>query len=64
MIPWPLVRSFRARPGARVWWFVWAELGTGKKAPLPGTQGSRGRAEEIAAELTAAHGEHLAGGGG
>ena len=60
VIPWSLVRSFRARPGGRGWWFVWAELGTGKKVVLPGPQGSRGRAERIAAELMAAHREHLA----
>jgi hypothetical protein len=60
-IPWYLVRSFRARPGGRGWWFVWVELGTGKKVVLPGPQGSRGRAERIAAELMAAHREHLAG---
>jgi Bacterial PH domain len=59
-ISWSLVRSFRARPGGRGWWFVWAELGTGKKVPLPGPQGSRNRAERIAAELTEAHREHLA----
>jgi hypothetical protein len=63
VIPWSLVRSFWARPGGN-WWFVWAELGTGKKVPLPGPQGSRARAERIAAELTAAHREHLAGGSG
>jgi hypothetical protein len=60
VIPWSLVRSFRARPGGRGVWFVWVELGTGKKVVLPGPQGSRGRAERIAAELMAAHREHLA----
>lgn len=60
VIPWSLVRSFRARPGGRGWWFVWAELSTGKKVMLPGVQGSSGRAERIAAELMAAHREHLA----
>jgi hypothetical protein len=59
-IPWSLVRSFRARPGGRGWWFVWVEPGTGKKVVLPGPQGSRGRAERIAADLMAAHREHLA----
>jgi hypothetical protein len=60
VIPWSLVRSFQARPGSWDWWFVWVELGTGKKVRLPGPQGTRGRAERIAAELTATHREHLA----
>jgi Bacterial PH domain len=58
-IPWSLVRLFRARPGGKGWWFVWVELGTGKKVVLPGAQGSRGRAERITTELMAAHREHL-----
>ena len=61
VIPWSLVRSFRAQPGGRGWWFVRVELGTGKKVLLPGPQGSRARAERITAELTAVHQEHLAG---
>lgn len=60
VIPWSLVRSFRARPDGRGWWFVWVELSTGKKVVLPGAQGSSGRAERIATELMAAHREHLA----
>jgi len=63
VIPWSLVRSFQARPGSRGMWFVRAELSTGKKVLLPGPQGRRSRAERIAAELTAAHREHLAAGG-
>jgi Bacterial PH domain len=62
LIPWSLVRSFRAVPGGRGWWFVRAELVTGKKVLLRGPQGNRDRAERIAAELTAAHREHFAGG--
>jgi PH (Pleckstrin Homology) domain-containing protein len=60
VIPWSLVRSFRARPGGRGWWFVWVELGTSKKVVLPGAQGNRDRAERIAAELMVAHRQHLA----
>jgi hypothetical protein len=63
VIPWSLVRSFRAQPGGRGWWFVSVELSTGKKVLLRGPQGSRGRAERIAAELTATLREHRAGGG-
>lgn len=60
VIPWALVRSFGVRAGSHGWWIVWVELGTGKKLRLQGSQGSRDRAERIAAELTAAHREHLA----
>jgi hypothetical protein len=63
VIPWSLVRSFRAQPGGRGWWFVRAELGTGKKVLLPGPQGSRSRTERIVAELTEVQAERLASGG-
>ena len=62
VIPWSLVRSFRAEPGGKGTWFVRAELVTGKKVLLRGPRGSRDRAERIAAELTATHREHVAGG--
>jgi hypothetical protein len=64
LIPWSLVRSFRVQSGSTVWWFVYAELSTGKKVLLRGAQGDRARAEDNVAALNAAHREHLAGGPG
>lgn len=61
LIPWSLVRSFRAQSGTQGW-HVWAELSTGKKVLLRGAQGNRARAEDNVAALNAAHREHLAGG--
>jgi len=62
VIPWYLVRSFRAG-GGNGRWAVRVELGTGRQVMLPALQGSRGRAERMADELTAAHREYLADGG-
>jgi hypothetical protein len=72
VIPWSLVRSFEEQPfqqqpgGGGLWsglWSVWVELDSGNWSALPGTQGSRGRAERIVAELMAARREHLVDGG-
>jgi hypothetical protein len=62
VIPWSDVRSFRAvlRSG-RSWSYVYVDIGTGKSAWLRGTGGTDARVERIAAELTQAHREYLAG---
>jgi len=58
--PWSLVQSFEALPGSKGRWYVVVKLSTGKYLGLPRVWPNRGRAEEVVAELAAAHSEYLA----